>query len=241
MNRKEMDVSPGNLDEKGARKLERRREARRKRIAQLVKEINETYLKFELYGRRTVESALKLGGLFLDLQKDIRKAGRKWMEYFAETFANIDIRTMQRCMRLAKRFDLEETPSLVVLNQTKLHELDHAAGEVPILKFLEEHNLPTKVDTEDGQEVNELRDNIESAIEKARKTSKKKSSGIKILLLGLLNSNSARLEQLKKIRNDKKQLREGDPAGFDRAIETLTEICEVLKRMRKKVMKLSNK
>ena len=99
-----------------------------------------------------------------------------------ETFANITIRTMQRCMRLAKRFDLEETPSLVVLDQTTLHELDRAAGKEPILKFLEEHSIPTKVDTEDHQEVNELRDNVKSAIDKALKGRKKKFSGIKTLL-----------------------------------------------------------
>lgn len=233
----EDDLVPS--DKRERRLKRRKREAHR--IKKVIKEINQLHSSLEVSARRSVHLAQQLGRSLVELKRLTKLSGKKWESYRDEIFPYLNSKSAQRYMNLAKLPDLEANPSLAAAGEIRLLDLARATKNQDIDDVLKDHQISTEFDVESIDDVKSFRDDIDSLIEKSSPASRKKPLGIKILLLRLLNSSSSLLAELKKIKKDKTQLKQADPAGLDKAIETFTEVCEVLEQLRKRVRRLANK
>ena len=125
--------------------------------------------------KTATEIQCKIGSMFIVLKGILNKKKHKWPEYIKENFPYINIRTVQRYMKLAKSFNPEDDKTLAVAGQTRLLSLANKAKqeEQDVADFLEDKKIDLDFDPEDPTAVSEFREKIDEVLNKKKKPAKK--------------------------------------------------------------------
>ncbi|BBO72720.1 hypothetical protein DSCW_01370 [Desulfosarcina widdelii] len=101
---------------------------------------------------------IRMGEHFLGLKKSVKQNKKKWLKALNKWFPYIDKQLIQRCMRMAKRIDIEAFPAIGYLPQC--HILDiiiHSTKKQTVDQFLKNHGVDPKPDITDAKSIGMFR------------------------------------------------------------------------------------
>ena len=134
----------------------------------IKREIKEKFSELNKLAKTTTELEIRIGELFNTLKQVVKKNDKKWKKYIENNFRYMNIRTVQRWMKLAQTVDFENHPSLAYAGQTRLLALANLAkkDKSEIHAFLKDSGVSLDFETEKRVDVGKFRDKVDGLIKK---------------------------------------------------------------------------
>lgn len=201
----------------------------RKEIKKAANDLNSS-------GKASTEMDVRIGSLFNVLKKVVKKKKAEWTSYVEERFPYLNIRTIQRQMKLAKGVNLDKRPKLSFAGQTRLLALMRCVpkkGEVG--DFLKERNFDLDFDVKKPKAVNEFQKEIDELIQNEKPSKKPPKVSISTSLSRVNLAAEKCKEVIKLAKEDKNLLKPVKPDVVSRTIKGIERLLEQLKKMRKRI------
>jgi hypothetical protein len=110
---------------------------------------------------------LVICGQWLNRSKEVCKEHKmgNWKTYFEKRFPHLEVRTAQRCMKVARQANLEESPALACLGKTALYKLTSFAGKRDLASYLSSCGYDVKIDPNDKEAIEDLKGQLDEYID----------------------------------------------------------------------------
>jgi hypothetical protein len=200
------------------------------------KQIEKACKKLDGAEKTATEIQCKIGSMFVVLKGVLNKKKHVWPEYIKDKFPYINIRTVQRYMKLAKSYDSESSKTLAVAGQTRLLSLANKAKqeEQDVGDFLEDKKIDLDFDSEDPTAVSEFREKIDEVLNKKKPAKKDKTLDQFVSkLTSAADVCFKELESAKK--DDKKQFKHLKADSVDESIDMLKKVLKQLEKVRQSI------
>lgn len=201
----------------------------------ISKEIKKQYSELSKLAKTTAEHEIQIGQMFIALKQVVRKKGKTWNAHVEKKFPYMNIRTVQRWMKLAKAVDVESHPGLAYAGQTRLLTLANLAKREgsEIHAFLKDSEIDLDFNTKNRKEVGNFRDKIDALIKEQNPSPKKRAkTSANALINRLLKAAKELTRKLDDTVDGEEDTEAVDKKTLENSIEEVEELLEQLKKIK---------
>ena len=157
-----------------ARTAKRNKDTKKKDNEELITELNENYMRFLQSGSESMKYFINTGDIANKLKKSIKHSDfRRTIETDLD---HIDIRQLQRAMRLVKHYEFTRYEVLYHVPRSHLERIIRKAGKTGVASYLKENDVNLDIDIENEDNFK----TILCDIKKLSEITKKKSNTTKL-------------------------------------------------------------
>jgi hypothetical protein len=200
----------------------------------VVQKIEGVHGKINKAAKNVTEYAGKMGQMFIVLKAVTKKEGDAWEEYVEKKFPYLNIRTIQRRMKLARHVDLQKYRNLGFAGQTRLLNLINFAEKKKkeVHSILKLEDIALEFNRKDPTEVKNFRDEIDLLIQQS-KPKGKKSQGITGIIRALSKTSMNWCAKLESVGNNGLARKSVNKTELEEGIKKLEDLLKQLKRLKK--------
>jgi hypothetical protein len=130
----------------------------------------EKEFKLIMEGNLTVTThKIRMGEYFIGLKKSVKKNKKKWLKALRKWFPYIDKQLIQRCMRMAKRIDIDAFPAIGHLPQSHILDMIQHGKNQTVDQFLSDHGVDPEPKITDAKSIGMFRSEVNNMMVKVIK------------------------------------------------------------------------